>query len=122
MSVSTDGILFFGYIDSGNYDDEDPLFEALNAESFDEWEPETAKFLKDIGVEIGQHCSDQYPLKFVCVTDSYQRAWRGYPQQIVMFDATEKKIEWTERLKKLCDKLGVTPKKEPDFWLCSWWG
>jgi hypothetical protein len=71
MGQSTDAILFYGYCwfdEHGDFTDDD-------------WE--TSKQGKEeFGVEIGSHCSCDYPMPYIYISESEQRASRGDPERV----------------------------------------
>jgi hypothetical protein len=78
-----------------------------------------SKLIESIGVEIGTHCSHEYPIWFVFLK-KHSYTDRGFPQAIdpKKLSVTEKEIE---SLKDFCLKVGIKFKK-PHWHLASYWG
>lgn len=71
MGQSTDAILFYGYC----------WFDERGDFTADDWE--ASKQGKDeFGVEIGSHCSCDYSIPFIYVSESRTTASRGHPESI----------------------------------------
>jgi hypothetical protein len=112
VSVSTDGIYFFGLCS----DDE-----SLELEEYDNWSwKEQEAFEKEYGVKIGRHCSGDYPMYYLAVTDTKTTAWRGGPQKITPMGISP---AWEKTINEAADKIGW-PKDDRDigWWLTSYWG
>jgi hypothetical protein len=90
MGVSTDAILGYGWAS----DEEESGSFVYNDEFY-----EVVKFCeKEFGVEIGTHCSGEFPMIYVADAKSLKRAWRG---SVVKLDADklEPKAKADERLR-----------------------
>ena len=74
-------------------------------------------FLKGINVEVFSHCSGDYPMYIIAITESKTVASRGYPETI---KSLRHGMKWDQQLRAVCDVLGI--KWEPPKWiLCSDW-
>lgn len=107
MSTSTNGIVFYGIClpDGFCYKNEDFIIEES----------------KDLGIEMDYHCTYDYKMWFLCISERKVRCYRGYPEKIST-SATKEEIEnWNERLFKFCEKYKISY-TEPDWWLVSFWG
>lgn len=93
-------------------DDEEP-------KGWSEFRDKVSKIVKDMGCEIDYHCSGDYPLYYVAVTGVGARAYRGETTVLKPEDFIAKQ-EWTEKLKKFCELLGIKY-REPEWHLCSCW-
>lgn len=133
MSISSDGILFYGFlIDEDKQEELERLFD------YDETgieEPEEYYAMKVLNkgkvsyeeyseldkkepCEIGMHCSYDYPMYYVGIKESELRAWRGYPKKIESFDINKK---WNQQIKDFCKIMGIEY-QEPDWYLASMYG
>jgi hypothetical protein len=145
MGTSTDGILFFG-IDLGecgflweewleeNETDDIDMYVAFRlgvkepqCEYSEATKSEYNKYfgakravLKESGCSIEYHCSYDYPMFYVCLSDKRKRASRGYPEAI---DKEFLRVtnEDVEKLKTFCEKVGIEW-QEPSWMLTSLWG
>ncbi len=79
-----------------------------------------SKITDDCPVELGYHCSGDYPMHYVGIKESLIMARRGYPVEI---DATDLSIEadWVDKLKDYCKTMGIKYEK-PGWHLVSYWG
>jgi hypothetical protein len=74
---------------------------------------------KAVGVEVGHHCSGEYPIPFVAVTGSLLRATRGYPEKVTSLSVGD---DWDAKLGAYCALMGIKPSQEkPGWWLVSMW-
>lgn len=109
MSVSSDGILFYGCLMPEGW------------KSPEEWDGEVPD---EFGITLGWHCSDRYPMPYLAITETHTIAWRGYPKQVNdLFNTHPESAqdEWIRRFKKFSKQTGI--KLEPLGWyLASWWG
>ena len=115
--VENDGGL---YDEKGEYALDKDSPEGKKAEKiWDKNRAELSKITEDCDVEIGMHCSGDYPMHYVGIKESETFARRGYPVQI---DATNLSIEtdWVDKLKDYCKTMGIKYKK-PSWHLVSWW-
>lgn len=139
MTVSTDGILFYGFLLENdpeeweapfNTDDWEEVYCAKKGlpapadpyegrESlFKEYWTAKRDLLKEANAKLSAHCSGDYPMWYVCVNASETTANRGYPQQI---DNLNVGPDWHAKLKDFCDTLGIEY-QQPRWWLVSYWG
>lgn len=148
MSVSTDGILFFGIaydedfdvsriaedngMSSRDFDFENLLESKLGIEPPKEefskdqlesvWRPywARARELKDkYPCQVGIYRSGDYPLYFVYVKSGYYCVNRGYAKEIPS-DITPSP-EWADQIRSFCNLMGL-PFKQPQWLLVSFWG
>lgn len=149
MSVSSDGILCYGFkitdekgsevdLDLPYLEDFDALVLSMSSlkepDNFDndkfDLDPEYKKiwreyweakkvFLKEIGVTLVHHCSYDYPEYILAASKSVITAARGYPEELGQ-DITKEK-EWRQLIFDFCCKSGILF-KEPQFILCSMFG
>lgn len=140
MGISSDGILFFG-IDLGVDEDmespwndgdwEDIYYEKMR-EKFPGKYPEknyidkdkskaffvAKKELEDNGCIIGIHCSFEYSMLYVAVTESVVNAHRGYPEEVKSFEV---KPDWIQKIKDFCELMDIKY-EEPKWILTSLYG
>lgn len=139
MGVSTDAILFYGFhIKEGEEpwgEDEacddvekwlaarlgvhQPLvpFEGNEAIHQEYWK-ECREALKPIDGMLGFHCSNSYPMAYVCATG--KNAGRGYPEKLESFAVPE---DAERRLRRFCAVAGINyDEQEVGWWLASYWG
>lgn len=150
MSTSTDAIIFYGYVwdeetstpwtigqDDEETTDEDweERYARLKAglekpdtgngfdqKVYSEYLAKKREIVKDCPCKVDTHCSGEYPMPYVCISDSYVCNSRG--------DMTELKPEqfeveenWNDELKKFCKLMGITmPAGGPKWYLVSYWG
>jgi len=76
------------------------------------------KLVEESGCEINWHCSGEYAMPFVAVSESLTRAARGDPAKV---EPREAKPEWEAKLRRFCEVMGVKW-SEPGWWLASYWG
>jgi hypothetical protein len=141
MGVSTDAILFWG---AHHEEDEEWPFEDYDPEEFlleklglcspaEEYDPESPyikkkyesfwansrETLEDFGVGFDTHCSGDYPIPYVYVSESRTLASRGYPASIT---SLEVKPEWEAKLRRFYDLVGKPYPENVGWWLVSYWG
>ena len=105
MSVSTDGIVAYGY----------PLPD-------EELEYEGGLY-GITPVQLITHCSDGYPMYFVAIASSYISASRGYPKKLETF-RMERDTTWDQMITAFA-KEHYLPEPEPlqiGWHLMSYWG
>ncbi len=105
MTVSTDAILFYGYI----WNDEPETFDSSGLELFPE-------------VTLGYHCSDEEPFPYLAIASTELVAARGYPQRWRMESSCELEWRWNQELKVVLNSLGLESPGEPGWYLASYWG
>lgn len=141
MSVSTDGILFYGYLIK---EGEEPWVESDHDEYIEDklhekgivikpdceynedtkhiyhkyWDAKR-EHLEKLGCKVILHCSSIYIMYGIGVTESTKEANRGYPQEI---NSLEIKPEWEYCLKQYCELLNIEFSESPRWYLCSYWG
>jgi hypothetical protein len=122
MGHSTDAYLYYGFdvYNAGEglikyYRKEvepDKMLEGLG-KSY--WPHYSERMISDLlGVSIGTHCSGDYPIYYIYVTESWQFASRGYPQVVKQWPM-ENLIEFRDTLKNACENLGIDYDEEVDF-------
>ena len=131
MGISSTGILYWG-LDFGEYPPwenpeeecgphdysapDDLIWKAFGGKEEDTYKVKNS-IAKDAGVEIVLHCSYDYPMWGLAVTESSMRAYRGYP---VAIKELVVKPEWEVMLWIAMEKLGFTG--EPSWHLTSVYG
>lgn len=142
MGTSTDGILFYGFSvgedenaeiirgmdGNGEYvvgsEDEEPDEDAIWAHHF-KLDPDPDKVEKvwrhkeKHVIQIGTHCSYDYPMYYVAIRKSVLSASRGTPEKV---DTLEIGKDWDKQLKEFCDLWELEPPNEFGWYLCSLWG
>lgn len=124
MSISSDGIFFFGMI----WKDEDSPWrepsakEVEDAEALDEWEDlyeqRSGKRVSDCPVEMRIHCSFACGMWFLAVKETVVSASRGYPEKA---KTVTEKPEWRSQLEGFCVVMGIKW-QEPAWWVTSLYG
>jgi len=140
MGTSTDAMLYFG-IECG---DEDP-FGGKDIDGYDaqeQWNnehgparpanddyrgPEWAAWRKakehweetGDGIEVGYHCSGEYPMYYIALKAKHLRAWRGSPKEVPV-DYLAVSAEQIGILHAFFEKHDV-PWEEPKWRLASYW-
>lgn len=136
MGVSTDAILFYGYV----WEDEYELFDDPDGESdwaaiiakkrghkdpwvdhpggraqgwvdahraeLDAWSAARKAIEEEYGVEISRHGSDQWAVPIIQIADVGFRAGRGYPKGITAGDLRTDP-GWDAKLSKFINDLGI---------------
>ncbi len=124
MSVSTDGILFYGFIemDESNwleYEDQ-----SKHLEQYGEYKHDTIfreKF-QSSNILLGRHCSDSYPLHYLAIKSTNIEASRGHPRTLDL-SAMIIQPEWEQQLRDCAKEMGFKlGTQEPSWWLASYWG
>ena len=92
--------------------------EATKARLREYWDKKS-KLVEEVGIELVEHCSEEYTMYVLAVTESVTTATRG--STIELGQAITTKQEWSEKLRAFCEKAGIEF-KEPQFLLCSYWG
>jgi hypothetical protein len=75
-------------------------------------------------ITVGSHCSCDYPMPFICVGETYQRAWRGTPVGVNMPQmAQANTIRWNDQLNDFIKALDIdiSDAKGPGWFLVSNW-
>lgn len=76
------------------------------------------------GIDISSHCSCDYPMPYVYVTESESQAWRGSPQQIDPTTLTSAPTDlWDTALTRFVEDLGIDTSgaQGPGWFLVSNW-
>lgn len=132
MGQSTDAYLFYGYAWSEEHRlFGDPDYDEDEDEFDREWTAsESGK--EEFGVEINSHCSGDYPIPLIHISESMTRAWRGDPKEVdVAAIATAPLDEWNARLAAFVEKHGISLEstdkydpapKGPGWFIASYWG
>lgn len=142
MGVSTNGILFYGIcVDpedveipwhEGDMDieeyyakqmgldapDEEYSDEVIIQDKYHKFWKERNKIHAASKCEVVYHCSYDYPMYGMAISDSVITARRGYPEEIKNIN---KDAQWEALLKNYCEKMGVKF-EQPRWWLVSLWG
>src|SRR5688572_2990968 len=117
MGVSTDAIIAFGF-DLGEELPESLMTDADGEESFDWWnwldiylglgEEEDYKVRSDarksFPLDVITHCSYDYPMYFLAISGTENRADRGTPEDVSLSDVDAEKIEF---MRAFCEKHGI---------------
>lgn len=126
MGTSTDAILGWGVA----YEEE--IYDESDGEDGG-WSAVLAAELEVLGVEAGEHCSNECPQPYVFITESVQRASRG---DVVDVKLRKPGADWRKRINKAVallakrfeesDDLDATAydfaTDQPQGWkLVSWW-
>ena len=109
MSVSTDAILVYGF-EMGE-DGEDSEFAEKFYEEYD----------RNDGIEFVSHCSGEYPMWIIGISESRIRAWRGDPK---MVDPAKLiyRPEWDKAIIHAADEYGIQVDMDRlGWWLASDW-
>ncbi len=124
MSISSDGIFFYGLI----WKDEEPPWgsptpdELQKASGEPEWEDlfeaRSGQKLADSPVVAAIHCSFSCPMPLVAIQETLVYGYRGYPKQAKSLTV---KLEWEGQLRKFCDIMGIEW-QEPAWWVASLYG
>lgn len=139
MGVSTDGILFYGIsidpedVDIPWKDDEEPEifyakkkgilkpeieFSEATKEEYREYWKKKDTINKDSECKVITHCSYDYPMYGICISESYTCASRGYPKEIKSLEIGN---NWDNLLKDYCEVMEIEY-EQPKWILCSMWG
>ncbi|KKN98816.1 hypothetical protein LCGC14_0140570 [marine sediment metagenome] len=76
------------------------------------------KLVKESGCEIGTHCSFDYGMPYIAITESEIRAYQGCPEKI---ETLEVKSDWEQKLREFCGVMGIKW-SEPRWWIVSLYG
>lgn len=115
MGTSTDAILVYGI----------PIAEDTIAPAGDDEETPASgpQYLLDYNVENGititKHCSYDFPMYILSISDTVSRAYRGSPLPM-RFRKT--KPEWRTKLRAYAKKHKLETDGKPGWYLCSMWG
>jgi len=114
------GIEPFGDVEWGERGS--PEYEAVRARAGAYYDKKKAA-LAGLGVEFLTHCSGDYPMYMLVISESQQTANRGYPQRINPreMDMAENNGDWPARLRAVMEKLEIDGDKEMGWTLCSMW-
>lgn len=136
MSVSTDGMLFFGIVygegDVENFYDAtaewnrshqptQPQGLDYSPPEWDAWRKLNRAWERNGNkIEQGNYCSGEYPMYYVALSRHHRQASRGDPLQVdpMKLIVTEHDVQI---LREFCEKAGL-PWKDPKWWLASYWG
>lgn len=150
MSISTDAILFYGFLidedlsppwydpededdeydsESDEGDGEDPtswaywktLYVRGKGVDYDKEFSKAWDILEKAKCEIGVHCSDSCPMFYVTIKKSVIEARRGYPEEVDPNHVKKIKSEWDKQLREFCAGLGIAPPKKFGWFLVSYW-
>jgi hypothetical protein len=130
MGVSTDGLVFFGFLIADGSETHERIEREKRAGPDGEPNPGTLGWLvwmgdEDGAVEIGTHCSGEYPMYFVAVKATVIRAWRGRPMdlsgRLIRTQGIYEEGEWCKLIRDFCARWDI-PHEEPRWYLASYWG
>lgn len=114
MSVSTDAVIFYGYVWEDESEDSDALARLLDIDD------------KSMGVMVDTHCHRDNPMLYICASDSHRVAWRGRPvhlngEFVRMLGDVATQDRWRGDLKQFCDQYDVDLSEAtgPDWYLVS---
>ena len=82
------------------------------------WETKR-NMVKNSLCKIGMHCSYDYPMYYITITESCKHARRGYPIKIPNGLVTYS--TWDLELQRFCKVMGIAY-EQPSWWLSSMWG
>ena len=106
-----------------DYDQRWRLIDTWKAEhraELDAWHSLQNAIEQEFGVELGRHCSGEYPMPFLAAKKYTAR--RGHPVPVDVADLAVDP-EWTGKLDRWLSEMGVEkPHPEPRWWLVSYWG
>lgn len=85
---------------------------------FHEYWDKQRQLEKDVGIEVVNHCSGEYPMFILAVAESVKTAARGSITELGQ--NTTANPEWEDKLRAFCEKAGIKF-EEPQFLLCSMW-
>lgn len=152
MSVSTDAILFYGYVwdeetstpwtigqdDEDGPDEEDDWEEryarvkagllkpdtgaGYDQKTYSEYLSKKSEIVKDCPCEVGTHCHSDAPMPYVCIKSTYICNSRGDMTRLSP-EQFEVDESWDAELKKFCKLMGIsTPAEGPGWYMVSYWG
>lgn len=136
MGTSTDAILAFGFdlgedvpenlLPDGDFDEfvkeqaglTSPKHSNYESEEWKEHFAACRKAVEQFPVDLITHCSYEYPMYFLAVRGTEQKAWRGSPRSV---DAPEMSGKQILELKRFCEKHEIEW-QEPKWHIFSMWG
>ena len=97
-----------------------------NKDRLDKFYKDKKDFLKKLqqDVELGRHCSGDYPMYYISIEEAHHQAGRGYPTELAPEDlvvSVEKRAEWDARLKAFCEMAGIEIPEKFGWFLVSYW-
>lgn len=129
MGQSTDAIIGWGYAEFEEGHLADIIQTALAElddgyewdDDFDPWDAEQEA--ERAGVTFGTHCSCEYPMLYVTISDACKIACRGGPERLSQeFFEQGDTVKWAKKLHHEMEKMGVPiPDYEPGWFICSDW-
>jgi hypothetical protein len=130
MTVSTDGILLWGYCfrdtvppwaDRDGWWDQNETWEKRYASALgldvDDWKT-VHKAVQACPCVIGTHCCDEERMLYVAIKAAVTTASRGLPERV----KPEVGPEWEAQLVKFCEQLGFALPDPPGWWVSSFYG
>jgi hypothetical protein len=75
------------------------------------------------GVEIGYHCSSDYPMLYLAVSATHMCANRGYPKEVdtaLVASDCDITAKWDKQLRDFCEIMELEY-EQPKWWLVSNW-
>lgn len=131
MSVSTNGILFYGFPVDDESADHERIHDATREDDYEDW---VAKLYGWDGaspryafewekqnpspVTVGLHCSDGFTMYYVAIEQSEVVAHRGYPELVERLEAQP---DWNDKLDDFCKRAGLTKPERYGWYVASWW-
>lgn len=95
-------------------------FEAL----YEAWK-ETLRIIKaeHPTISVESHCSCDYPMPYICISETNQRAWRGTPVTVDVLKMQSETAEWDAQLDNFADALDIdlADAQGPGWFLVSNW-
>ncbi len=116
MGTSTDAILFFGYV----WDDDEVEIPEEVAETY------CYGNVEKYPVQVGHHCSGDYPMPYIFIAKTQIEAYRGSPKQVPMLTLANKTVaeekRWVKMLSDFCDEHDIEHPDNAGWHLVSYWG
>jgi len=120
MGRSTNAYIYYGF---DVYDAEEGLIkyckkeanpDNLLAELFYQ-NGHSERYVEELmGVSVGTHCSGDFPIYYIYVTESQEFATRGFPEVVTQWPV-DKIISFRDTLKNACEALNIDYNEEEDF-------
>lgn len=94
---------------------------------YETWKATTDAIKVEFNVEIGTHCSCDYPMPYIAIPSTETRAYRGGPKRLehpsVYPNGYEDSDEWNAELKRFVEELDidVSDAEGPGWFLVSMW-
>lgn len=118
MGTSTNGILFYGFIQT---EEGEGGWEEAHSRLWDDIDL-ALHFEKRTGLVFDIHCSNTSPLYYLAINDAHFLARRGYPETIDISKLTVNP-EWEQKLRDYASSVGIDLSSQLAGWyLASYWG